>query len=363
MDRPRPRDPTLDVARALAMGFVVYAHATQLFFASRADHLFNAAAFAIWRGIYGFHVAAFYLIAGLARGDLRAKPGGKILGEMAALLGFTYVAQIASWGAQDLVAGAFGQPTDITLLSRPLVQGHDFFIVVIWFLMSLAWVQGAAYVLIGKFSRLLKLAVILAVIALNLTLTGPTNVLMLRTVAPGLLFFLIGQYLGRTDLRPPAWWWLALFPLAVLLAPLNHGCLLEATTTCPDGYGRSFVTMLVNGRPGFLPLFLVTGLAGSFAILSLAKLLRKIRPLAWCGRHTIELLVANGITLSMLQPHFINRLPAFPPAGGIILIPLALTLIQFGLLPVYAAPLGWAYRTLQKWLVGLATSRFPYAEP
>jgi len=344
----KPRDPVLDIARALAMVLVVFGHALEMYFDSRADHLKNPLAFEAWRAIYGFHIPAFYLIAGMARGNLRDKSPRHILREMATLLVFAYLIHVLGWCAQALGAAALGMPTDVGMLTEPLITGRSFFIVVMWFLVALAWIQGAAYLLVGRFPWWLKLAVIGGALWLNVTLTGGDNYFELKCIFPGLLFFLIGQGLQWRKFRPPMWAWLPLLPLAVWLVPFNRGCLFSYSSSCANGFGPIFVVMMVNGRSGFLPLFIATGLAGAIGLLSLARLLanagRVGAALAWCGRHTIELLVANGVVLCMLEPHLRNHIADFPGTAWVFLIPAGLMLAQFAALPIYGPAVGWIWR-------------------
>jgi hypothetical protein len=139
-------------------------------------------------------------------------------------------------------------------------------------------------------------------------------------------------------------------PLAVWLAPFNHGCRWSFSTVCSGGFGARFVVMVVNGRTGFLPLFLGAGLAGGVGLLSLARLLVAAPRLgglvAWCGQHTIELLVANGLVLCLIEPPLSDRLGAFPGHGEVIWIPLGLTLAQFVLLPIYGPMVRWLWQAV-----------------
>ncbi len=353
------------------MALVLFGHAIEMFFVGRADHLFNLTAFAIWRAIYGFHMSAFFMVAGMARRNLSEKPALKIAREMLALIIFAYLVHVLGWSGDALVVWNLqGHLIDVKMLTDPLIGGHGFFIVVMWFLVALAWILGAAYLLVGRFHWGIKLAVVAAAIWCNVELRAGTNYMMLKSVLPGLGFFLIGMGLQAQYFRSARaafariagwsarWMWLALLPVAVWLAPFNHGCRWSFSTVCSSGFDAGFVVMLVNGRTGFLPLFLAAGLAGSMALLSLARLLmtapRLGRLMAWYGQHTIELLVANGVVLCLIEPSLADRLAAFPGHGEVILIPLGLTLAQFVLLPIYGPMVRWLWQAVVR-CVGVAT--------
>src|SRR5262249_24121983 len=135
----------------------------------------------------------------------------------------------------------------------------------------------------------------------------------LKTWFPALAFFLLG--IRFAELRPPSWLFVPLGLATALLAPLNTGCNFTLAAACPlDALQGRFAVWMFAGKYGYLPLFYLTALAGSLAVLSLARAVRW-RALAWCGRNSLELFLVNAYAMAFVWPFVKRRLP---PSGGIL---------------------------------------------
>ncbi len=310
------RIAALDVARGIAILLVIYAHGLQAFFAVGPDAAFSDAAFAQWRVVYSFHMPLFFLISGMTARNLRQKSWRRILEQALALVAIAYVSHIAgvalsaALGRVPAEAGAA-----VKTLVRPMLIGKDFSIVTTWFLVALAGVQilAAAIVKGPGAARLAAIALLGFIVVANPFIPNPFQI---KSLAPGVLFYLAGYALMRFGALPPAFVWAPCLAAVVALAPLNGACLVEWSCAplkgfVPEFLGGRFGVLMITGDIGFPPLFALTALLGALAVLSLSRQLATSRfgaALAWNGRNALDLVLVNGFFLVFLQPAF-ARLP------------------------------------------------------
>jgi fucose 4-O-acetylase-like acetyltransferase len=310
------RIPSIDIARAVAILLVIYAHGLQAFFVDRPDGGFSEGAFAQWRMIYSFHMPLFFVISGMASAGLAQKSWRAVLKNALNLLLLAYMTHVAGF----IIAALAGQiDTPALMIKRlvlPLLIGKDFSIVVTWFLVALAVVQIFAYGVIKYAGSPRYLFLLLALcLYISAPLTG--NIFQIKALAPGLIFFLFGYVLASN--RPKTLRrFLPALPFLIcatyFLSSVNDSCLLDWALTCSKVNGRfadflrgHFGVLMIVGYYGFFPLFIAAALAGSLSILMLGALLERsilARPLSLIGQRTLELVIVNGFLVVFLQPRF-----------------------------------------------------------
>jgi acyltransferase len=327
------RSVSIDAARGIAIVLVMYGHALELSFLDRED--MPPALFYQWQVIYSFHMPLFFIISGLL---YRTKPLVLPLSNTLFMILMACSYHVVGW-VMNIVLGH--HETARTLLV-PIFYLSGLYPTVMWFLVALG-LSSLAYSVIAESNRAVSICVI-AVIFIMFTVAEAfhRNHFQAASILPAVAFYGIGHYIARKDIvRRFHRHAVIAIPLTIattcLLAPLNRGCPLNPFQYCSDVSDR-FVVWMVEGRVGFLPLFMATAVAGSLGIMLVADaLVRWKRPalaVSWLGSRTIHVLVINGFVFEFLQPplrHFIDdRAPVQTGEAWAVLLVAG----QIALLPV-----------------------------
>jgi hypothetical protein len=140
---------------------------------------------------------------------------------------------------------------------------------------------------------------------------------------PGLSFFALGYLFSQWKIKWPVWLCIPLFAAVIVLAPLNSGCSFSFNGPC-QLYGTApFGIRMFGGSYGFLPLFFLSSLLGSVAVVSLSAGLARFRAseiFAYTGRNSLNLFIINGFVATFLPPYIqMIRWPDFTPLVSIAL--------------------------------------------
>jgi fucose 4-O-acetylase-like acetyltransferase len=314
-DAQRPaRDATWDIARGIGMVLVIYGHLLEPIFPARPDlgKAFIGSAFVQWQVIYSFHMMLFFLVSGAVNRNLPKKAWPDVLRGSLRLLALAWVVHIL--GA--LFAIAFGYAPDArrsvwdaaVAIFDPILEGSYWSIGVLWFLTSLCFVQLLAYIILRRVQSILVVVVAIAATAASVYLP---NYFLLKTWMPGLSFFVLGYLLAKWQVKLPFWLCIPLFAAAIYLAPLNTGCSFTLDKSCSNVGPGLFGVWMFAGIYGFLPLFFLSSLVGSFAVVSLSVGLAKLsftEILAYIGRRSLDLFIINGFVAVFLN-YYIALIP------------------------------------------------------
>jgi fucose 4-O-acetylase-like acetyltransferase len=338
------RSSQIDIARAIGILLVVYAHALELAFKGNPSP--SGLAFLQWKFIYSFHMPLFYFISGtlFKKKDLKSALSGSIN-----LIFVAQVFHIIGW----LLFAGFGKSSN---LSRPLVQPllllTDFTIVPLWFLVSLAIIQMMIHVAKSKGALPLVLvgtATVVTFLWCNLT---KTNAFQMGSLLPGLIFYWLGSEYNthiltyshtratRTRLLVKSTIFTPI-AAALMIVPIfeNNGCLLSLPEKCSN-IGDQFGVLLALGQTGFFPYFLLSAALGCVAIFSIADAASRLPSrleggLAYVGKHSLEMLIVNGFTLVFLQPQILKHMSVWPGSTHSSFLALLITLGHLATLPIY----------------------------
>ena len=355
------------------MLLVILGHSLQLFVLNRPDGVCNEEAFQLWKAIYSFHMPAFYFVSGILFSLRPAKTLPTALKKSLALLFFCIAAQLIAFPLCRLIYApqAVSHLEEIKQALRPVLFGDGYILTVTWFLTSLALVELLAwFYLRGKtWSKMVVLLIVLA--GFYLGLTHP--VYQCQTWAPGLLFYLLGSqavaarrfvpFRGRLSFSLMA----AVSALVVgITYSLNRGNeMFRWHFAAGEIADRTFAVLMINGKYGFIPLFLLTALAGiamlTFTALAIKDTLAS-RLLGWIGQSTLALLILNGFVLAAVEPRLALVLPAAGPNARPLVWSILLTALQVLLLPLVRRPLQWLYSACQRG-AGLVIDRVRPAGP
>lgn len=325
------RDVPVDIARAIAMLLVIYGHALEIYF-SRGSY-FDQVSFMQWRDIYSFHMPLFFMISGIVHKD---KPFRSVLTGSLSLIAIALMVHVAGWLVMS--TGVIPETVSAKTLVKPFLVGDGFHLSVMWFLYSLAVVQILNFLFwrYGTAGRVVIVAGCAAVYAVGYI--ADKNYFQIMSWGTGLLFFLIGHAMARFAWRPSPYLFPFFVAVVILLAPLNHGCLFSYTEQCGlERLHGEYAVWLIFGKIGFIPLFLGTAILGSFAVLSLARLIARFSAASsmfqYIGSRTLDLLIINAFVQGLLNPYMQHDMgPALHEHSVIVVV--ALTLIQVALLPV-----------------------------
>ena len=322
--RGAPVPALLDVARGLAMVVVLYGHALEVFFLDLPDAAVAEAAFVQYKVLAAFAMPLFFLISGAGaarlpergwRSALRTSLYLVILAYLVHGLGLLVMtAETASGHGQ-----AAGELAVYALEST--LKAREFSTLVVWFLVSLAIVRLLAFALFAYLPRRLALAMLGAAAVASLLTPVLPQAFMLKTWAPGIVFFGVGLALSGALKRLDWWPALLLAPVMAALALSNRGCAFDLLESCPHPalMGDTAVWLHI-GQIGFPPLFFLTGLLGCAVAMAFARALllpalaplRIARLLGRIGTRSLDLLVINGFVLVFLQPRIGRFTPAEP---------------------------------------------------
>lgn len=288
---------------------VLYGHALETSIIERSPTPWFA--FAQWQFVHAFHMPLFFVISGML---FRQRPFRDALANSLALLLIAYGAHVAGWLIKALVhatGGLVGIDIYATVSSSslvtPIVENSDFSIVVVWFLVALAFVQ-MIYHLFSVSSNMWRIAIVAALlVAFTISQLTGRNHFQIASLLPGTIFYALGRLLVRFDLtRLGLPFGMAALACVALLAPLNNGCLLSAGDHCGvERLNGEFGVMMIDGRFGFLPAFIITAVLGSLAVIWCASAIASkfgayAEPLSRIG--VIHLFLLNGFVLQFVQP-------------------------------------------------------------
>ncbi len=315
---PAPkRDATWDIARGIGMILVIYGHLLEPMYPAHNGRPLIEAAADQWQAIYSFHMMLFFLVSGAVNRSLPKKAWPDVLRASLRLLALAWVVHVIGVLfpiVVNFVGGFLPIHSGITLetpgsiadfaaaLFLPILEGYKWSVGVLWFLTSLCFVQILAYWSLRRFPAIAVLAV--AVAATAITNYLPEQYLM-RTWAPGLSFFALGFLFSQWQVRWPFWAAIPLIAALIFIAPLNHGCTFSFAQSCGS---NPFSVRMFMGSYGFLPVFFLSSLVGSLAVVCLSAGLAKLGSaselLAYMGRKSLELFFINGFVATFLFGFF-----------------------------------------------------------
>lgn len=302
------RDATWDIARGVGMMLVIYGHFLEPIYPARPDlgHSFSMAGFLQWQVIYSFHMMLFFAVSGAVNRNLPNKPWSDAVRASLRLLMLAWVVHLLGVATgvvfgyrPDITGSLTGALTGIFV---PMLEGFFWSIGVLWFLSSLCCVQFLGYWALRKISPTTVVGLAIIATAASVYVEAP-NQFMLRTWMPGLSFFALGFAFAQWRVRWQWWWCVPLLVAAILLAPLNSGCSFTFVGHCDD---EAFGVRMFAGRYGFLPLFFLSALVGTVAVISASAGLARTRFsnfFAHVGTHSLELFVINGFVATFLPPY------------------------------------------------------------
>jgi fucose 4-O-acetylase-like acetyltransferase len=298
------RDATWDIARGIGMILVIYGHLLEPMYPAHNGRPLIEAAADQWQVIYSFHMMLFFLVSGAVNKSLPKKAWPDVLRASLRLLALAWTVHVLGWAFGLIVnpemrASLGGAAWN---LFDPILEGYKWSVGVLWFLTSLCYVQILAYWSLRRFPALAVLAV--AVAATAITSYLPEQYLM-KTWAPGLSFFALGYLLSQWQVRWPFWAAIPLIAAIIFIAPLNHGCPFSYAQSCGS---NPFSVRMFMGSYGFLPVFFLSSLVGSLAVVCLSAGLAKLGAaselLAYMGRKSLELFFINGFVATFLFGFF-----------------------------------------------------------
>jgi fucose 4-O-acetylase-like acetyltransferase len=309
--KPAARDATWDIARGIGMVLVIYGHFLEPTYLENKDlgKPFIESAFVQWQVIYSFHMMLFFLVSGAVNRNLTKKAWPEVLPGSLRLLALAWVVHIAG----ILFAMATGFAPEATsspwsaavAIFDPILEGFCWSIGVLWFLTSLCFVQILAYLLLRRFPATAIVIAAMLGTAVVIYFNAP-NQYLIRTWLPGLSFFALGYLFSQWQVRWPIWVCIPLAIAVVWLAPLNSGCSFSLTGPCEKFGDGPFGVRMFAGSYGYLPLFFLSSLAGSLAVISLSAGLAKVQAskiLAYIGINSLDLFIINGFVATFLPPY------------------------------------------------------------
>ncbi len=297
------RDATWDIARGIGMILVIYGHLLEPMYPAHGGRPIIQAAADQWQVIYSFHMMLFFLVSGAVNRSLPKKAWPDVLRASLRLLALAWTVHVIGWAfglainpdARSSFGGAIWNLVD------PILEGYKWSVGVLWFLTSLCFVQILAYWSLRRFPAV---AVLVAAVAATALTSYLPEQYLLKTWAPGLSFFALGYLFSQWQVRWPFWAAIPLLVAIVFIAPLNHGCTFSYAQACGS---NPFSVRMFMGSYGFLPVFFLSSLVGSLAIICLSAGLAKFSAselLAYMGRKSLELFFINGFVATFLFGFF-----------------------------------------------------------
>jgi fucose 4-O-acetylase-like acetyltransferase len=347
------RDATWDIARGIGMMLVIYGHLLEPIYPANPalGQPFMESAAVQWQTIYSFHMMLFFLVSGAVNLKLPRKAWPDALRGSLRLLALAWVVQVL--GA--VFAMAFGYAPEATRsvwdaavsIVDPILEGYCWSVGVLWFLTSLCFVQLLAYLLLRRIPALAIVLGAMAATAVVVYFDAP-NYFLFRTWMPGLSFFALGYLFSQWKVRWPVWLCIPLFAAVIVLAPMNSGCSFSFSGPC-QLYGTApFGIRMFGGSYGFLPLFFLSSLLGSVAVVSVSAGLARFRAseiFAYTGRNSLNLFIINGFVATFLPPYIQQiRWPDFTPTVSVALA-VAVIVAHLVALQILNPALAWIDRT------------------
>jgi fucose 4-O-acetylase-like acetyltransferase len=333
---------SLDICRGIAIILVIYGHALEISFpeiSRTTDTLFILQ----WQVIYSFHMSLFFFISGLV---YRHHDWHKVFSSSLYLIAISISVQIIGWLIVVLI-NANEHQTVLSMMKsffRPLLTLSEFTVSVLWFLVALAFVR-IAYECILRSSAGWRLVIVLIVIAsFVVNRAAEKYIFQIGPLLPGLIFYAIGQHIGKSNIhkierKATILKLLVATAAVIVLAPLNQGDLINPFEKVVNKYDH-FGVILAGGEIGFFPIFLATGILGSFAALYGAFIIfRRYKTVSFLlskiGRHTIELLIINGLIMTINPGNLYEFIGTKNDGLSCMILAVALTSIQLALLPIW----------------------------
>ena len=330
------RDCFIDMARAVGILLVVYAHALEIYFNGTIN--FSANMFRQWDFIYSFHMPLFFIISGYL---YRKKSWADIISNSLFMVFLACSVHIAAW----FLLVCKGHPETLWTLLDPILYLSDFYTQVVWFLAALAITQIIYKIIIENNYYIRDSIIIFTAIAFVSMEQSHKMWFQMQAIFPAIVFYAIGHQLSSKDLlyksRHIACF---LVPISIattfLLSRLNNGCNLSPFDHC-NNMSNHFGVMMINGEFGFLPLFFITAIIGSISILLFVRFsfLERFHIkslLSWLGKRTLQLLILNGFALQFIQPFLKKHLDKPSPALTSWSIILIFVTIQILALPFFS---------------------------
>jgi fucose 4-O-acetylase-like acetyltransferase len=300
------RDATWDIARGIGMALVIYGHFLEPMYPAHNGRPVIESAAGQWQIIYSFHMMLFFFVSGAVNRSLPKKAWPDVLRGSLRLLALAWVVHIMgallNLALQPELRGSFWAAA--WSIVDPILEGYKWSVGVLWFLTSLCFVQLLAYVTLRRFPAL---AVVIAATAATAITAYLPEQYMMKTWAPGLCFFALGYLFSQWQVRWQFWAAIPLFLTLILIAPLNHGCPFSFTQTCGNPQYGPFGVQMFAGNYGFLPLFFLSSLVGSLAVVCLSAGFARLSAsdlVAYMGRKSLELFFINGFVATFLRDYF-----------------------------------------------------------
>jgi fucose 4-O-acetylase-like acetyltransferase len=342
MARQNVRDPVIDAMRGLAILLVIFGHALEIFIFKRLAGDFSLAAEDLYRAIYSFHMPLFYFVSGMVSLTLPKKSLRTVLAASGALIFMALLSHAAFLPAQIITHAR------LKTMMLPFFSWSDFNIITTWFLVSIAFVRIFAWLYLrgGIWRRLTILIFLTAswVVSCRLGI----RIFQIHTLAPGLLFFLLGNSVVRKmsvmkTLKKSSLIIIsvAAFAVVAMTYSLNKGGLVPVLgDNSHEANRHAFCVFFLSGWYGNPFYLFLTASAGILGVLSLAlaesnRMLERL--LAKVGEETLSLLLLNGVFLVGVQPALRAFFPVFP-FFTIVAICGVLTALQISILPLIAIP-------------------------
>lgn len=307
------RDGGIDIARGLGMILVIYGHILQVLFHKRMDGGFSQIAFAQWQAIYSFHMPLFFMISGMIADQFTGKSWKQVVSRSVYFILLAYIVDVIGTAFVLIQQGAsaISMPMAEDYLINHIVLAESFSTITPWFLVAFGIVRLASYAIL-RYDGMVRWSIV-AILMMSFALAYQwPNAFHIRAVVPGVVFFMMGRYLALHPININALMPGILLVISAWLARYNGGCTFSWQPSCENPeLPAHFAVLMIFGLYGNLPLFFLTAMIGSLAVIGFARLLDNTRlspVLGFLGRHSLELLIVNGFYLVFANPFLRNVL-------------------------------------------------------
>ena len=327
----------IDICKAYGMILVFYGH---IWLASSIP---NNYALLQNKFIYSFHMPLFFMLSGFfanvntQKFDLFFK--NKIFTRLVPVLVFNVLLFICEL-LLSIIAHTFSFKDYLEQLTN-LIRGQASLNVPTWFLVCLFTTELIHFYISRKItSQKGRLISVIVFYALGIIVTRKMSLVSHITgIAPNFWyihesliaysFFLLGFILNQSKIlekikQSPVKYFYLILTAIVLLATFN----LNKGLYSRDG--DFTVVLMVSSMHGHPIWFLVTALAGSFALIFLSQVTPKNRILLFLGENTLVLLGLNGFFRNIFNPMIVKSLPpeAFNGHYRLILVGSLVTIVS-----------------------------------